>query len=72
VVKPTSYIVGYKDHRNAKTRYFGPFVSESVADYFKANLPLPTDSGFCRTVMLQPFQVQEGHQVAQLIRRERE
>jgi hypothetical protein len=70
-MKQTSYIVGYKDSREADIKYFGPFVSTSVADFFKASLPMPLEGGFCRTVTLQPFSAQDGHTVSQLVMRER-
>lgn len=65
------YILGYKDGPTTTVRYFGPFVSESVADFFAACLPDPQEGGWVKSVLLQPFTAQEGHQVAQLIERER-
>lgn len=70
-MNPSRFIVGYKDDEDAKVRYFGPFVSESVADFFTAALPEPLEGGWVRTVALQPFGPQEGRTVNQLILRER-
>jgi hypothetical protein len=71
-VKGTRHIVGYKDGPDGQTRYYGPFVSPSVADFFIAALPTPLEGGFVRAVTLQPFTVQEAHLVASLIKRERD
>ena len=70
-MKPTTYMVGYKGSPQTSTRYFGPFVSESVADFFTASLPKPLNGGWVRTVLVQPFLSHEGRQVSQLILRER-
>lgn len=65
------YIVGYRDSPKSRTLYFGPFVSESVADFFIAALPEPLMGGWVRVVPLQPFMVHEARTVAQLIERHR-
>lgn len=70
-MKATTYIVGYKDSEDAKVRYFGAFVSESVADFFIAALPEPLEGGFARVVPLQPFTAQEGFTVSRMILAER-
>lgn len=73
-MKQTMWLVVYKDHRNAPIRYFGPFSSETKADFFLASLPSPWTEhhGYVRVVTLQPFASFEGHTVAQLIKRERQ
>lgn len=71
-MKPTTYLIRYKDSKNTPVMNFGPFVSESVADFFKATLPKPVDDGFVEVRPIQPYTAQEGHIVAQVILRERE
>lgn len=68
----TRYIVGYRDSPKARALYFGPFVSETVAEFFIAALPDPLEGGWTRIVPLQPFMVHEARTVAQLIERNRE
>lgn len=70
-MKPTTYMVRYRDGKHGRILNFGPFVSPSVADFFRANLPPPLDGGFVKTDPIQPFTAQEGHTVAQAILRER-
>lgn len=70
-MKPTSYMVGYKDSTKAPPRYFGTFVSERVAEFFIAALPKPRKGGWAKTVPVQPFTAQEAHIVSELITRER-
>lgn len=71
-MKSTSYFAGYKDGPKAPIRYFGPFVSTSVADFFLAALPKPRKGGWKAVRHLQPYSVQEGHTVAEMIKRERD
>lgn len=68
----TRFIVGYRDGPKAKPLYFGPFVSETVADFFIAALPEPLEGGMVKVVPLQPFMAHEARTVAQLIERRRE
>lgn len=65
------YMVQYRDKRGEVARYFGPFVTMSVAQYFKACLPEPLDGGVCLIHSLQPFSGNEGHIVNQKIIEER-
>lgn len=65
-------IVAYKDSADEPTRFFGPFVSDSVADFFRASLPMPLKGGWARTISLQPFGVQDGHTVSKMIMSERQ
>lgn len=71
-MKPTQYFVGYKDSPKSKLLYFGPFVSESVSDFFLASLPTPRKGGWTAVRHLQPFSVQEGRTVAEMILRDRQ
>lgn len=71
-MKATTYLLGYKDSENDKVRYFGPFVSLSVAEFFQASLPMPLKGGWARIVQIEPFLAHEGHTVSQLILKERE
>jgi len=71
-MKPTSYIVRYRDSPDDQVLNFGPFVSQSVADFFRASLPMPLRGGFVRTHPLQPFTAQDGHLVSQVIKRNRQ
>jgi len=68
----TRFIVGYRDSPKAKTLYFGPYASQSIADFFIAALPAPLEGGMVRAVPLQPFMAHEARTVAQLIERHRE
>lgn len=60
-MKPISHLVAYKDGKGVPTRYFGPFASQSIAEFFKAEMPEPQPGGFCRIVPTQPFTAHEGH-----------
>lgn len=71
-MKATSYFAGYKDSFKSPILYFGPFVSQSVADFFVASLPEPRKGGWVKTKHLQPYSVQEGHTVAEMIKRQRQ
>lgn len=70
-MKPTQYFVGFKDSKASKILYFGPFVSESVADFFVASLPSPLKGGWAAVRHLQPFNVQEGRTISEMILRDR-
>ena len=70
-MKATSYFAGYKDAKDKPILYFGPFVSESVAEFFLAALPKPQKGGFARVRHLQPYSAQEGHTVAEIILKSR-
>lgn len=70
-MKSPSYIVRYRDSEDAEELYFGNFVSPSIADFFRASLPLPLKGGLCKLITLQPFQSHEGHTVSQIILRNR-
>ncbi len=65
-------IVAYKDGPDDPTRFFGPFVSDSVADFFRAALPMPLKGGYAKTLSLQPFSAHDGHTVAKMILAERQ
>lgn len=71
-MKPATYLVLFKDEREQPTRYFGPFPSPTVAEYFKAELPEPLETGCCRIVTIQPFTSNEGSVVNEKIRLERQ
>lgn len=71
-MKPVSYLIRYRDDCKAQVLNFGPFVSESVADFFKATLPAPLDGGFVKVHPIQPYTAQEGHIVHEHILRDRE
>lgn len=64
-------IVAYKDSNASHTRFFGPFVSDSVADFFQACLPVPLKGGWAKRIQLQPFGSNDGHIVAKNILAER-
>lgn len=70
-MKPTTYLVIYKDGEDARTLYFGAFVSDSVANFFRAALPMPLKGGWVRTVPIQPYTNQEAHIVSRTILQER-
>jgi hypothetical protein len=60
-MKQSSNLVIYRDEKGQQTLFFGPFVSPSIAGFFKAEMPEPLEGGFCRVVPLQPYTAQEGH-----------
>jgi len=60
-MKPVSHLVAYRDSTDDTTLYFGPFVSSSVAQFFKAELPDPLTGGYKRVLSIQPFTHNEGH-----------
>jgi hypothetical protein len=70
-MKATSYFAGYKDSAKAPILYFGPFVSTSVAEFFLASLPTPLKGGWAAVRHFQPFNVQEGRTVTEMIMRDR-
>lgn len=70
-MKPISHIVAYRDSSDAQTRYFGPFASYSIAEFFKATLPEPEKGGFKAIHVTQPFTQHEGHTVSQKLLAER-
>lgn len=70
-MKQPSYIVKYRDSEKADELYFGTFVSPSIADFFRASLPMPLKGGTVRTITLQPYQSHEGHTVSQMIEAQR-
>ena len=70
-MKAPSFILGYKYDKDAKARYFGPFVTENIADNFKSELPAPETGGWARIVTLEGFLSHEVNLVKQLIQRER-
>ncbi len=39
------FIVVYKDHATARNNYYGPFVSDAIADDFMRQLPEPLKGG---------------------------
>lgn len=71
-MKPGAHLVAYKDKCGEPILYFGPFVSPSIAQFFKAEMPEPLEGGYCKTVALQPFTIHEGHVVHEKIIRERQ
>ena len=70
-MKATQYFAGYKDSKASPILYFGPFVSQSVADFFLASLPTPLKGGWTAVRHFQPFNVQEGRTVTEMIMRDR-
>lgn len=62
-MKQISHLVIYKDSATDRALFFGPFVSQSIAQFFKAEMPQPLEGGYCRIVPTQPFTQQEGHVV---------
>lgn len=71
-MKSTQYFAGFRDSSKSPVLYFGPFVSESVAEFFLAALPKPRKGGWARIRHLQPFGAQEGRTVAEMILRDRQ
>jgi hypothetical protein len=70
-MKTVSYLVRYRDDCKAQVLNFGPFVSESIADFFQAALPAPKEGGFKKVHPIQPYTSQDGHRAAEVILRER-
>jgi hypothetical protein len=70
-MKPVSYLVVYRDSPKSQQLHFGPFVSENIAQFFQASLPMPQTGGWARRVPIQPYQSHEGHVVSQQILRDR-
>jgi hypothetical protein len=70
-MKSPSFVLGYKYDETAKTRYFGPFVTERIAEDFRDNLPATETGGWARIVTLEGFLSHEVNLVKQLIQRER-
>jgi hypothetical protein len=70
-MRSASFIVGFKDGPDKRIKYFGPFVSQSIADYFRASLPMPQKGGWCRSRRLEPFSAHDGRKVTELVLSER-
>lgn len=71
-MKPPSHLVLYRDEAGQPTRFFGPFVSDAIAQFFKAEMPEPLEGGFCKIVPVQPYTQSEGHIVHRKLMDERE
>ena len=71
-MKPVSYLVLYRDSTTSQNLYFGHFVNEGIADFFKAVLPEPTKGGVKKVVPLQPFGSQDAERARETILTQRE
>lgn len=71
-MKPAQHLVAYRDARGQQTLFFGPFVSSTIADQFRDDLPEPLEGGCSRIVSLQPFTMHEASVVSQKILSERQ
>lgn len=67
----TRYLVVYKDAANARTKYFGPFVSDVGADDFRDRLPEPLEGGYKRLKALAPYSSVEAEIAAHAIKSQR-
>lgn len=70
-MRPSSYLVVYKDGSDRPIMYFGPFHSETLASEFKEDLPEPRKGGFKKYAITQPFTYSEALVVAELINSKR-
>jgi len=71
-MKPSQYLVAYKDNAKARTLYFGPFVSIDVASRFLADLPEPQPGGAKDYRTTQPFTANDTTLIQDYILSERE
>lgn len=70
-MKPSTYLVMYRDSEGAKVRYFGPFVNQSIASEFVSALPDPQSGGFKQVTITQPYTSNEAELVKDVILRHR-
>lgn len=54
------YVIIYKDHATARNRYYGPFVSDSLAEDFMSDLPEPLPGGLKVYKLVSPFTFDEA------------
>lgn len=53
------YIVIYRDSTRARNRYYGPFISETMAERFVDCLPEPQQGGQKLYRLIRPFTFEE-------------
>lgn len=70
-MKQITQLVIYRDNKGKPELFFGPFMSDDIARFFKAQMPIPQEGGYCRIVPIQPFTQHEGHIVNRKILSER-
>ena len=71
-MKPTQYLVYYKDSPKAVGRYFGPFASIEIANRFLDELPTPLEGGSKGYRLTQPFTSSDTSIIRDLLSQERE
>ncbi len=63
-MKKPQYIVIYRDSEQTKSYVFGPFVSQTLADDFKSQLPSPLKGGYKIRKHTEPQTYQDAQRVA--------
>lgn len=67
----TRHIVIYRDTLKDRNRYFGPFVSDTMAYDFCDALPTPLEGGYKYVKNLSPYNHEEARLAADVIIRRR-
>lgn len=66
-MKQLTYMVYFKDAKGAKSHFFGPFVSERMADEFSDDLPEPTETGVKSVYAVSQYTANEANLASQEI-----
>lgn len=67
-----NHIVIYRDSKVSRPKYFGPFVSDSLAWAFHDKLPEPLEGGAKVVKAVSPYDHHEAELAAMAITRERD
>lgn len=66
------YLILYRDSKRAKAHIFGPFVTQTIADKFKEDLPEPLEGGYKLRRYTEPQTYNEAKSVALSLVKERQ
>lgn len=71
-MKNPNHIVIYRDSKVSRPKYYGPFVSMSIAWAFHDQLPEPLEGGAKAVKSVSPYDHNEAELAAMAITRERD
>lgn len=66
-MKPSQFMLAYKDSPKAHVMLFGPFIDTRTASEFSEAIPDPQPGGYKRYMVTQPFSVNDTKIVSDLI-----
>lgn len=72
MISQARYVVIYKDDAHTRNRYFGPFITVSVAEAFLSTLPRPLPGGAKTWKTIEPYSHSEASLARDAILRNRE